>query len=676
MSPEIYKLDDATKDRIAAGEVVERPASVVKELLENAIDANASRISIAVSAGGKEEIVVSDNGVGMSPSNLEMAVQEHTTSKLSSIDDLDSLTSLGFRGEALHAIGSVSTLSIRTKTPQCERGTEISVDNGEITAIQPVGCPVGTTVRVTNLFESVPARREFMKTDTTEFDHIQRIVTGYSLATPDISISLEHNERELFATAGDGNRASAIMEIYGRTVAEAMIPLEHPEVAGPIDTIRGLVSHPETNRSGPEYMTTLVGGRFVTSRLLREAIVDGYGKQLSADRYPFAVVDIDVPPSDIDVNVHPRKLEILFANEDEVYTQVQTVVKETLIENGLLRSRAPRGKSSPAETTTQQEMGPHNQGDIPSMDTRSASPVDASHPCQQHKTDPSTTTKTVQGSAVPKQPGSRSPISTGETVDSVGKTSSTPGEPGHKQSVDTEPSDTSTHHESRIESKSAQQTLSGETAVAHPDSFDNLPGMKVLGQYDSTYIVIEMASGLGLIDQHAADERIHYEELRDRLHGQVTTQTLASPVNVEVTAREAEVAKRGREALASLGFRIQQSDRTLTVTTVPAFVAERVEDAIPQLARDVLEDIVRVDSKNTIDAIADDVIADLACHPSITANTSLTEGNIISLLESLDSCENPYACPHGRPTIIEFSRDEIDTRFERDYPGHQERRNS
>ncbi|MFW6045534.1 MAG: DNA mismatch repair protein MutL, partial [Natronomonas sp.] len=228
----------------------------------------------------------------------------------------------------------------------------------------------------------------------------------------------------------------------------------------------------------------------------------------------------------------------------------------------------------------------------------------------------------------------------------------------------------------RFRDPPAQRTLTGGVATASPDEFDRLPAMRVLGQFDETYLVAETEDGLVLIDQHAADERINFERLRERFAGDVTTQTLAEPVEVSLTAREAELATTAGNALSRLGFRVQRSDRTLLVTTVPALLAEEIGEGVASIARDLLDDVLETDVSGTVDSVADEVIGDLACHPSITANTSLTEGRVSGLLSALDACENPYACPHGRPTIIEFSRDEIDDRFERDYPGHAHRRKS
>ena len=679
MTPDIRELDDETRDRIAAGEVVERPASVVKELLENALDADANRIDVGVEAGGTDRIVVADDGVGMDETDARLAIEEHTTSKLRSVDELDAIGTLGFRGEALHAIGSVAQLRIETKPRGGSRGTELVVENGEFVACGPAGCPDGTTVEVTELFGNVPARRKYLKTEATEFDHVARIVTGYALARPDVAISLSRDGRETFATPGDGDRRSAVLAAYGRDVAEAMTSVESDGGDGPLAGVEGLVSHPETNRAGREYVTTLVDGRYVTAGAVREAVVDAYGDQLAPDRYPFAVVDLELPPGGVDVNVHPRKLEVLFADEAAVKSAVTDAVESALSAAGLLRSRAPRGRSAPEQT----DIAPTTRSADPDRDDTEA----VSGGTDRSRAGEASNSATPAGAsgATPTTHGPE-PTSpdTGATPDGSESTRSNdpaPARSDDRSGTDARPGrrggsgrdDPPTAPDPRPDS-TTQRTLDGAETAGTPEAFERLPSLRVLGQFDDTYLVAESDDGLVLIDQHAADERVHYERLRERFAGDVTTQTLADPVEITVTAREAAIADEYGEALSRLGFRLRAvDDRTLSVTTVPAFLADHTDDA-PEVARDLLREFVDGDPEGTVESVVDDALGDLACHPSITGNTSLREGTIRGLLGALDGCENPYACPHGRPTVIELPTDEIEARFERDYPGHGGRR--
>jgi len=645
--PDIRELDADTRDRIAAGEVVERPASVVKELLENALDADADRVAVAVEAGGKDRIVVSDNGVGMSASAVRTAVREHTTSKLREIADLESIGTLGFRGEALHAIGSVARLEIRTKPRGGSRGTELVVEGGEVVECGPVGCPEGTTVEVTDLFGNVPARRKYLKTDATEFAHVQAVVAGYALATPAVAVTLEHDGREAFATAGDGDRRSAVLAVYGREVAASMVSVS-ADGDGPLASVEGLVSHPETNRADSGYVTTLVDGRYVTASAIRDAVIDAYGTQLAPDRYPFAVLDVAVPPGGVDVNVHPRKLEVLFADEEGAREQVESAVESALLETGLLRSRAPRGRSAPDQT----EIAPAE--DATDAPDRTVS-GDRARPETGAGPDPAAASG---GPDQDTRPARRSGDSSADG-----------------ESPDDGDEERGTGADRSFRERPTQRTLDGEATTGTPTDLRRLPSMTVLGQFDGTYLVGETDDGLLLVDQHAADERVTYERLREAFAGDVTTQALATPVELAVTSREAALVEEFGAALSRLGFRVQRpDDRTVAVTTVPAPVAERVGGDAPELARDLLAEFVDGDPEGTVEAVVDDLLGDLACHPSIKGNTSLTEGTVAELLAALDDCENPYACPHGRPTVIELSREEIEDRFERDYPGHGGRR--
>ncbi|AQL42325.1 DNA mismatch repair protein MutL [Halorientalis sp. IM1011] len=713
----IRELDGKTVERIAAGEVVERPASVVKELVENSLDADASRVSVTVESGGKDGIRISDDGVGMTENEVRKAVEEHTTSKIRDIEDLESgVATLGFRGEALHAIGAVSRLTIETRPRGGGTGTELRVEGGEVTSVEPTGCPEGTTIEVEDLFYNVPARRKYLKQDGTEFAHVNTIVTSYALANPDVAVSLEHDGRETFATTGDGNLQSAVLSVYGRDVAKGMVAVDRGETGegddedgddaaddfpeGPLDGVSGLVSHPETNRASREYVTTYVNGRYVRSSTVRDAVVEAYGNQLAPDRYPFAVLDLSLPADTVDVNVHPRKMEVRFADAEGVAEQVRTAVENALLREGLIRSSAPRGRSAPEQT----EIAPdRDDGGGEASASDGAAGRDGSESDSDTPAEPETTTRSPIGpddvrDADPERP-------TGESrAGDVGTAPDTAVDDGAVESHDTERTRTS-GVEQRTDETSAEPTPGhrvdpesaddgdarsdrhasdgrfrpgtdqvrlgdGEAATDERESFDRLPSMRVLGQYRDTYLVAETDDGLVLIDQHAADERVNYERLRERFAEGATSQALADPVELSLTAREAELFTEYEPALRRLGFRAERTgDRTVEVRTVPELVAQA---AGPELIREVLSAFVTGESAaaETVDAAADDLLSDLACYPSITGNTSLTEGSVVSLLSALDDCENPWACPHGRPVVIEFEHGEIEDRFERDYPGH------
>ena len=731
-TPTIRELDDRTVTQIAAGEVVERPASVVKELVENSLDAGADRISVAVEAGGTEGIRVRDDGVGMDRASVGRAVEEHTTSKIDTIDDLEAgVGTLGFRGEALHTIGAVSRLTIRTKPRGGDTGTELRVEGGEVTEVGPAGCPEGTVVAVEDLFYNTPARRKFLKTVATEFDHVNTVVTHYALANPEVAISLDHDDREVFATEGRGDRRATVLSVYGREVAEAMIDVESggsedgsasdgseaaggsaDDAASPVESVTGLVSHPETTRSTREYLSTFVNGRYVASGVLREAVLDAYGGQLAADRYPFAVLFVDLPPDAVDVNVHPRKMEVRYNNPDAVKRTVCTAIENALREEGILRSSAPRGRSAPDDTPitpetpdTEVELTPESTGSDTSDEAAAAASEDpdaeASETGPKLSTDESSV-ETVEGPDAwsvesadsPRSPSSR-PASADEpsdamasdaapqpdaqpTADSSGPDSSTSDPLSSDPSAsDSDDANASSHprpsRPSVADAVNTQTTLTGDDATPQTQ-YDSFPDLRVLGQLHDTYVVAEADDGMILVDQHAADERVNYERLQERFAGDVTTQELAEPVDVKLTAREAAAFDDLKDAVARIGFRADRvGDRTVSVSTVPALLAEA---AGPELIRDVIADLVDEDAADTrsVESITDELLSDMACHPSITGNTSLTEGSVVDLLSALDDCDNPWACPHGRPVLIRLDADEIESRFERDYPGHGRRR--
>jgi len=768
----ITRLDDATVDRIAAGEVVERPASVVKELVENGLDADASRIAVSVRAGGTEGIRVRDDGVGIPPDELDAAVAAHATSKIDDADDLASVGTLGFRGEALHTIGAVSRLTVRSKPRGAARGAELTVEGGDVGDVRPAGCPEGTVVEVADLFYNTPARREFLGSVGTEFDHVARVVTGYALANPSVAVSLEHDGRETFATPGDGDLRSAVLAVYGREVAEAMIDVgggtpvgagasggsdadgdtDGPD--GPIRAVSGLVSHPETTRSSAGYLATYVNGRYVRSAALREAVLAAYGGQLAAERYPFAVLFVAVDPDAVDANVHPRKTEVRFDAEPAVRRAVRGAVRDALLDHGILRSTAPRGRSAPDETAVDAEppageavggagadAGPPEPPEPPDSGSQegkdrdgsgsgdadgnrppgpeSASPVDPADPDAWRVEGLGGDTEGDSGPGAGSEAGAGSAPDTGpDSAPDADRPSprnwqvadpdpNPDAEAGLDPTPDPDPDvdavsgrgdgDGTGDAGTPIRGPIRQRTLTGsEAGVAR--GYDSLPRLRVLGQLHDTYILAESPDGLVVIDQHAADERVNYERLRAAVDG--TAQALAEPVEVELTAREAAAFADAADAAERLGFRAERvADRTVRVDAVPAVFDAALD---PELLREALGHAVRdgaagsagdagADDAGAGDAdggggaagagaggavadAADELLADLACYPAITGGTGLREGSVVELLDALDDCENPYACPHGRPTLLAFDREELAERFERDYPGHAGRR--
>lgn len=584
----IHQLDNRTIQRIAAGEVVERPASVVKELVENSLDAGSSRISVDIFGDtGTERIVVDDDGHGIPPDQLPLAVQPHTTSKITAHDDLDhGPGTLGFRGEALHAISQVATLSIATHHPEASAGRELVIDGGEVIDDTTLGLPIGTRVTVERLFEHVPARKKFLDAPATERGHIRRAVAHLALANPSVAIRLAFDENEVFATPGDGDLKAAVAAVHSRPVAEGMLRLVAPnDLPEGVHDISGLISEPDTHRSTVASMTTMVNGRPVESSALRQPIVAGYGNRLSPNRYPLVVVNVEMEPRLVDVNVHPRKHEIHLDDAAALQDAIRAVVTSTL------------------DTKASPPTGPARDTDRPRQGGR----------------------------------GPRPAINIG-AVSQDGKQATLPGSP---------PDDS-------------------------PDRFERLPTLAIIGQIHETYIVAETSEGgVLLVDQHAADERINYERLRDEVRAATGHQRLATPVRVELTNEEADALSTYREHVENIGFRVEAVEgNTVQVTAVPSILGQALTaDDLTEVLHQLLTGMVDADGTESLLELVDPLLADLACHPAIKANQSLSAGSMRSLLNVLDTCNSPWTCPHGRPTMVELTDGELAERFERDYPG-------
>jgi len=674
---EIRELDGATVDRIAAGEVVERPAAAVKELVENSLDAGAGRVEVTVEGDGTDRIRIADDGHGMSEADARLAVRKHTTSKIRGAEDLDRVGSLGFRGEALHAIGAVSRLTITTR-PEGGDATEITVEGGELVDVRSAGRAPGTTVEVEDLFYNTPAREKYLGREATEFGHINRVVTRYALANPGVATSLEHDSREVFATTGRGDLREAVLAVYGREVAESMIEVEAtPE--GPLQRVHGYVSDPEVTRSTREYLSTFVNGRYVEESALRESVLAGYGEQLAPDRFPFVALFVDLPLESVDANVHPRKLEVRFDDEEAVRQGVEGAVREALLEEGLVRGSAPRGRSAPDDTpvepgTPDTETPRETQPEESTADTPDTETPADMDPATADTGDGRTTTGDAErGGATTDDAspaGGRQSTATDRTLVDAGNTGDADavGNDREADGRDTR-ENTGTEQTEKFRGPTENAKL-GDQSGAGRRGFEELPTMRVLGQLHGTYLVAETDEGLVLIDQHAAAERIAYERLAAALADRTESQRLVEPAELELTAGEAAVFDAAEEDLQEVGFEASLEGQTARVTAVPAVLADHLE---PDLVADVLAGFLD-DREDGVAAAADDLLADMACYPALTGNTPLSEGSAVDLLAELDRCTNPYACPHGRPVVVEISETELADRFERDYPGHRTRR--
>ena len=569
----IRVLPPEVASQIAAGEVVERPSSVVKELVENAIDAGARDVRVEVRRGGKTFIRVTDDGCGIPAAEVELAFHRHATSKLASADDLQRIATLGFRGEALASIAAVSRVTMVTRAAEEEVGTLIRLEGGRVVDRRSSGRPPGTTVTVEDLFFNVPARRKFLRSDLTERRHIDAWLTRYALAYPHLRFTVVHDGRETFRSPGNGQVREVLVAVFGLEVGGAL--LEIPEEATVDGRVRvtGFVSPPSIHRANRGHITLFVNGRWVQDARLTYAVVQAYHTLLPTGRYPVAVVSVDLPPEEVDVNVHPAKVEVRFRDADGVFRAVQRAVRRTVVGGAPVPSVAP---PAPARWIERDRPIPaHRRVEVP-------------------KAEPA---------AVPLQP---------------------PLEPS-----------------------------------ARPGG---LPPLRVIGQVGATYIVAEGPDGLYLIDQHAAHERVLYEQMMARREEGVPSQRLLEPVTVEVSPEVAPAVEARLETLARLGLEVEPfGGNHFLVRSLPAVLAHaRPAEVLLEVAEALGETRSPVERE-----VEEAIVRGICKRAAVKAGQVLTREEMEGLIRSLERCASPRTCPHGRPTMIRITVEQLAKEFGR-----------
>ena len=578
----IQVLSHEVAARIAAGEVVERPASAVKELVENAIDAGATSVQVEVTAGGLEGVRVVDNGHGIPVAEVTSLFQRHATSKLTSADDLYSILTMGFRGEALYSLAAVAEVSLLTRTADQEVATYVEASNGRALRQEPRGGPVGTTVSVEKLFDQVPARKKFLKTGKSELTRIHTVMTHYALVHPDVRFSLIADGRTTFSSPGNGDMREALAAVYNREVAQALLAVEGTSDAG--ISVSGLVSAPDLHRANRSYIGLYVNHRPIQSRTLTYAVTEAYRGMMAGDRFPLAVLMINVPPVDVDVNVHPTKSEVRFRVEGDVFSVLQRAVREAIV------------AGSPVP-----EMG-----------------IAASNPGA-----------SLAANRVPERShGGWGGFSSGSSVDSM-----------PLPQVD-----------SRLQ---ASQN-------AFP-MMEMLPKLRVLGQIQETYIVAEGPNGLYLIDQHAAHECVVYERLKAAAaKHSPEVQGLLEPVTVELTSFQAETVHEYGDVLAQYGWGLETfGDRTYLLRGVPAVLATMGP------AKSFIELLDGVGEAAEFSTWEERIAATVACHGSVRAGLVLSHEEMVEMVRLLEKTQQPHTCPHGRPTMVHLSSNNLERQFKR-----------
>lgn len=588
----VHVLDDNTINKIAAGEVVERPASVIKELVENAIDAKADRIEVEIMAGGTSFMRVSDNGIGMSREDAEKAILRHATSKIVQVDDLQAIATLGFRGEALPSIASVSRFNLQTRQAGVELGTEIKITGGKTTEIGVAGCNLGTTIRVEDLFFNTPARKKFLKTNNTESGRINEFIIKLAISHPEIAFKLINNNKSSLATPGRGDLKETLQSLYGASVGQSLLPLEFED-----EDIKlwGFVSKPSAIRSSRSWQTFIVNGRIIASRAIAKAIDNAYHALIPKSGYPLIALNIEVPQHTIDVNVHPQKTEMKFEDEGRIFKAVYKAVLDAVRPKGQV---GQLGQLAAQADHVQQ----HVEKGIQELNF--GQPV-MNFPLREEKP------------AMTWQEGTTA-LAQDKSVKSV-------------QSV--------------------------------VDEEEKLPtaGMIPIGQVDDTYIIAQDGDSLYIVDQHAAHERV----LFDRFSAQaehIPSQQLLVHLILDFSTHESQIIEENLELLAGLGFGLEPSGpNQFRLMEVPADVpSSQAEEFI----REVLASMEEL-HRPTAAELRQAVLATTACKAAIKAGFKLNYRQMEILLQELNDTAMPYTCPHGRPTIIKFSSDELAKMFKR-----------
>lgn len=582
-------LPEDVASQIAAGEVVERPASVVKELIENAIDAGATTVEIDIRGGGKRFIRVVDDGCGVPSGEVELAFHRHATSKLTSADDLERITTLGFRGEALASIASVSRMTFATRAGDEAVGSMLRIEGGQIQTRRDVGRPAGTAVTVENLFFNVPARRKFLRTDRTEKRHIDRWVTRYAMAYPDRRFTLSHDGRNALRSAGGGELRDVLAAVYGPEIGEKVLKII---TDGRRDeygiSVSGLIGPPSFHRANRTYITSFVNGRWVKDASLNYAITQAYHRFLPSGRHPLAVTMIDLPPGDVDVNVHPTKSEVRFRDGDAVFRALQRAVRQTLLQ----RSPVPQARQRPGQGDGGQRGW--GRGDGVWSDAR----------------------RRRQGLV-----------------------------------------------QLRRREPRRGERLWQEDGMAVEADERSIPPLRVIGQLGATYVVAEGPGGMVLLDQHAAHERVLFERLMtQRERAGAASQTLLEPEVVELGPEAADLLEEHAQALARLGFDVEPfGGSTMLVRALPAIVTGEEPG---QVLEDVAGALLAGDEP--LDISVEEAVARQVCtQAAIKAGQALEHSEMEALIRSLEQCESPRTCPHGRPTMIRLTVEQLAREFGR-----------
>lgn len=699
----IAVLDQNTIDKIAAGEVVERPSSVVKELVENAIDAGATAITVEITDGGKKLIRITDNGSGMEAEQVPLAFLRHATSKIEKVEDLTHIASLGFRGEALSSIAAVSQVELITKTPSAISGTRYVIEGGKEQSLEEMGAPEGTTFLIRNLFYNTPARSKFLKSDMTEAGSINTLMEQLALSHPEISFKYIQNRQVKLSSSGNYSVKDVIYSVYGREIAKALLDVSYEN---DFMKIEGFVGKPEISRGNRTFENYYINGRYVKNKIITKAIEDGYKGLVMQHKFPFVSLRIEMDGNDLDVNVHPAKREVRFARETEVYAAIYETVRKVLTHRELI-PQVSVGKDEPTPRTEQIKPGsipepfevkrrqemyghPNRTANIASHAAPTASEVRSTAPVPSIPYNKPTNGTASYGSAETAHNSSASSADKYKRVDSLRENPVYEAQPFTKEE---EEMFSGTLKDGRNENSAAEtadyEVISEKPAESAPPEVDNEPiksqeqeppkqlelfeerllapesrsRHRLIGQLFDTYWLVQFEDNFYIIDQHAAHEKVYYERFVKQFQSQnIQSQYVSPPLIVSLSLEEENLLKANKKYFRDFGFEIEPfGGREYSISAVPSSLLGMTEE---ELFLEMLDHLTADGSKDAFEIFASR-LATMACKAAVKGNHSMSPQEADKLIDELLTLENPYNCPHGRPTIIAMSKTEIEKKFKR-----------
>ena len=643
--PEITLLSQETIDKIAAGEVVERPSSVVKELVENAIDAKATAVTVEIKEGGISFIRITDNGCGIERAQVPLAFLRHSTSKIKSVEDLMSITSLGFRGEALSSISAVSQVELITKTYGELTGTRYVIEGSREKENEEIGAPEGTTFIVRNLFYNTPARRKFLKTAQTEGNYINDLMERLALSHPGVSFKFINNGQTKMHTSGNSREKDMIYHIYGRDITSGLLEIDHKNE---YFHVKGFIGKPLISRGNRNFENYFINGRYIKSALLSKSIEEAYKGFLMQHQYPFCVLYFSMDTDLLDVNVHPTKMELRFSNNEAIYKTLFEIIRGALTHKDFIPEvPVQEEKVQKRENIKVPLPEPFERRGVETVPQKEAAPPE---------------NLSVFNSLLPK----KETITTEQSTDRVSETNTYTVSKSVPQPIPAGKTTASLPEETASVPPEPKVTYEQQELIAVSKGFltkDAKKKHKIIGQLFDTYWMVEYEDKLFIIDQHAAHEKVLYEKTMKKVREKTfSSQTLSPPIILTLSLEEIEMLEKYREQINAFGYEIEPfGGKEYAVTAIPADFTGIDTKA---MFLEMLDDFANINGNDSPNAIMEKV-ASMSCKAAIKGNQHISRPEAERLIDELLELENPYNCPHGRPTIISMTKYEIEKKFKR-----------